>query len=148
PRPSGPLTTSKPLTILGLRGGGFGLHCALRIRDIPRGEKFQIIGGAAASLFGRDEYIHFENCEGQILLSACGNIPMLPDPPSILLRNCPRVSINQSSLHEVAIINSVVSIARTHFDLIATSHGVPPLLLQDSKVTMAACTATTLPSSI
>src|SRR5690606_17224491 len=107
PRPSGPVTTNKPLTLLGLQGAGFPL-CPLTVRSIPRGERFEIIGGSAASLFGRDEYIHFEDCEGQILLSRVGNIPMLPGPPSILFRNCPRVSINQCSLHEAAIIDSTV----------------------------------------
>src|SRR5690606_7132974 len=98
------------------RGAGFGLLCPLTVRDIPRGEKFEIIGGSALShMTGRDEYIHFENCEGHILLSAVANIPTLPGQPSILFRNCPRVSINQSSLHEVAIISSTASIARTHF---------------------------------
>src|SRR5690606_24858934 len=99
PRPSGPATTSKPLTLLGLRGGGFGLLCPLTVRGIPRGEKFEIIGGSALShITGRDEYIHFDDCEGHIVLSAVANVPTLSGPPSIFFRNCKRVSINQSSL--------------------------------------------------
>src|SRR5690606_22674390 len=139
PRPSGPVTTNKPLTLLGLQGAGFPL-CPLTVRSIPRGERFEIIGGSAASLFGRDEYIHFEDCEWQILLGRAENFPMLPGPPSILFRNCPRVSIHQCSLHEAAIIDSTVSVARILFDLLATTYGIPPLILENSTVTMAGCT--------
>src|SRR5690606_25290855 len=99
-------------------------------------------------LTGRDEYIHFEDCEGHIVLSAVANVPMLPGPPAIRFRNCQRVSINQSSLHEVEIINSTVSIARTTFDLIANTYGISPLYLRDSNVTMVACNATTLPIAL
>jgi len=148
PRPSGPVTTNKPLTLLGLRGGGFGLLCPLTVRDIPVGDRFEIIGGSADSLAGRDEYIHFENCDGQILLSRVWNMPTLPGPPSILFRNCPRVSINQCSLHEAAIIDSTAAIARTTFDLIGNTYGIPPLYLQGSDVTMAGCNATTLPAAL